>query len=407
MIKKMYFPWSDNWWKEGTIAWFCAGDYGALFSVDIGKQTCRLVSYIPECPVINFRMYPYCIKYKTKVFCLPSKGLNVWCYDLITQRWEKIVIANKERTICEMFCYNDNANEVWLREFESGRILGLNLERGEIDKEYRISMNNCGLCGEHIMGQHVLVENEIYVVNSNRIYRINPKTDEITTYPLVEVKAELFTICYDGLNFWLSGYCKEIYIWNVEKGIIKIVSQFPENFGLYLYNDNSLVDSESFFSNGLSFFGMSIPMKDHVWFIPAQANQILYMSKRDYSIQTFDVGVYKYENGHSEGKEEYVAEYTVQYVEKDRYIGMYSFKTRMSFEIDTVELCVRHYDFLFDNQTILQMGSKFCNGRKVFMENNKNLEMEMFSMMLNYKKEESNNLDSRIGQSIYNKLKEV
>lgn len=407
MTKKMYFPWSDNWWKEGASAWFCAGDYGALFSVDIDKQTCRLVSHIPECPVINFRMYPYCIKHKTKVFCLPSKGSAVWCYDLITQRWEKIAIVNKERTFCEMLCYNDNANEVWLREFETGRILGLNLQRRKIDKEYRISMDNCGLCGEHIMGQYVLVENEIYVANSNRIYRINPETDEITTYILAEVKGELFTICHDGLNFWLSGYCKEIYVWNAEKGIIKIISQFPKNFGLYLYNDNNLVDSEAFFSNGLAFFGMSIPMKDNVWYIPAQANQILFIRKQDYSIQTFDVGQYKYENHHSDEKKEYVAEYTVQYVKEDRYIGIYSFKTRVSFEIDTVELCVRNDEFLLDNQTILQIGRKYCNERRLFKENNKNRDIEIFSMMLNCKNEESKNWDLSIGRSIYNKLKKV
>lgn len=67
------FPWSDNWWIEKSKALFCGGNIGALFCVDMNNEQCEFVMQIPECDIVNFRLFSYCIKYKNIIFCLPNQ----------------------------------------------------------------------------------------------------------------------------------------------------------------------------------------------------------------------------------------------------------------------------------------------------------------------------------------------
>ena len=62
-MQNLLIPWSDNWWIEKGKAWFCAGEIGALFCVNMSNQQCECVGWIPGCSVIQYRQYSNCIKH--------------------------------------------------------------------------------------------------------------------------------------------------------------------------------------------------------------------------------------------------------------------------------------------------------------------------------------------------------
>lgn len=401
-MQDMKFPWSDNWWIEEDKAWFCAGDINALFCVDMNSGQCEFVARVPECDFRNFRLYSYCIKYGDNIFCLPNIADCIWCYDLKKEIWEKIEIGNKNQIVMSTTAYWKMGSRVWLSEDRTDRIFQVNLEKKVIEKEYHFLSS-----GSEVFDGCILVENELYCIADDKVYCINTDNADTRAYEIFDAKAGLATICYDGCNFWISGFYKEIYVWNPEQGIMKILTEFPKQFGIYNFNKSgsALVDYDSFYSTELPFFLVSIPLGKYIWYIPLQSNDILYIDKETYKINVLEI------KGERESEESlqraFNIKYLWQYIREDRYIGLYSLKRQLIFEIDTVDLDVKNQNYKLSDQAFLTIAQAdgYYDGRRMFRESEEK-EQLFFAAMLSMNSKNKINSLQNIGEFIYHTLDE-
>lgn len=397
------FPRSDNWWLEGDKAWFCAAGLCALFCVDLNSQSCELLSQIPECDTLNYAAHTYCVKYGNRVFCLPNLGEDIWCYDLLNSVWERVEMINGHQMLFCPTTYKKNEGRLWILN-SGGNIFEVNFERWSAKIRYHFTP-----CENQINGEYVLVNNRLYCVSGKCIYCFDVRNDCAIVYDVSEIKGGLLTICYDGVDFWLSGLCGEIYIWNPEKGIVNVITNFPEQFGVYNFDgENSSLINYDVCANDIGellLFTTSISLGNYIWYIPWQSNQIIFIDKKSYKV--FSLEVEEEVETNVSLKRDITAKYAVEYVLKERYIGLYSYKNRNLFEIDTVGLCVRkkNYEPNLSEDYILSRARAMVvyNKRKVLYERSE-LEQWLFSMLLKEDYRDVKNNYQNIGRVIYQTL---
>ncbi len=398
-------PWSSNWWLENDKAWFCSGETGTIFCADMNSGKCEIVAQIPEEGSERFYRYSYCIKYKNNIFCLPYLGKRIWFYDIKNRVWGKIEIKNESYLMFFPASYKQDDRQIWLLEDKTGRLFGVNLVRREVEKEYYIPRNNA--FADAYVGEYVRVGNELYCVLGDRIYRADISSTDIINYRISDVKKELYTICFDGNNFWLSGCSKEIYIWNEEQGHIKTITEFPEQFGFYHFKENEIpfLDCDSFFNTEYSLFLTSLSMGKYMWYITCRSNGIIYIDKRNYKVFYLEI------NDEKETQESIKTnflgyKFQFLYVRENRYIGIYSVKNQWIFEIDTVDLCVRKKDYGLDDQSILYLAkfTGYGSGQCIFREGRKR-DGIVFSTMIGANGEKKEKTFQNVGERIYYTLK--
>ncbi len=394
------FPWSDNWWIEDDRAWFCAGEIAALFCVDMNNWQCEFVAQIPECSFNNFRLFSYCMKYRESILCLPNMGKCIWCYDLKTLQWEKIDVESDGQIFICSFFNSKSIDKIFFWNLE-GEVFELNLVKRILEKKYSLTPKT----NEEI-GEYVLVGNELYCVLGKCVHCINIDNGKISSYVISDAKADLYTICFDGSNFWLSGFCKEIYVWNLEKGVVKIITEFPEWFGIYNFNGNqaALIDCDSFYAIEYPFFYSSVSLGKYVWFIPMQTNEIIYIDKDTYDVFVLHIDEEK-ETWESLNRHRLASKFLVEYIREERYIGLYSIKNKYVFEIDTVDLCVKDISYYLSDKTVLRILREATNysNRKILKEY-REMDRRLYSILLENNNESRENMPQNKGKLIYRAL---
>lgn len=394
-MQNIIFPWSDNWWIEEDKAWFCA-NMGALFCVDMLSGQCEIVAWIPECDANSFRLYSYCIKSDDIVFCIAKLAHSIWCYDIKKEAWKKIEVCNANELIMCMHTHKGKNDKIWLLEDRIGTVFQLDLKRQAVVPEYQ-----CARSKNMDFYEYTIVEDSIYNVSERKIFCLNKRA--ISVYEIEEAKAGLCTICYDGQNFWMSGFCKEIYIWNPKQGMIKVITEFPEQFGYYHFvkDEIPVVDSNSFHSIDFPFFINSIPMNRYIWFIPFCSDEIVYIDKENYEVHLLEI---EEERETKESIQNHIMphKYLVQYIREDRYIGLYSLRNALIFEIDTIELCVIKRNYKLTGTTMLSIleTTEGYHSKKVLKEGRK-MDDLYFSEVLKTKNSRIGNKVDSFGEMIY------
>lgn len=399
-MERKEFLWSDNWWIEDDKAYFCAGKISALFCMDMKNHQCELLDWIPECNWGEYRVYSYCIKYGDVIFCLPHRGNAVWGYDMITKSWKKTELIHKNNLITCMNFDMHNSKKVWMVEINQGKIYEFDLEKKAVGNSYAVERHE-----SECIGQYVFIENTLYCTSGRRISRINIFNSDSYAYEVPGVKADLYNICYDGHNFWLSGYYKEIYVWNSEQGTIKVIDKFPERFGVYLFEKDKfpLTDCGSLNSGIVPFFIDAISLGKYVWFIPFQSNEILYIDKETYEIHILEAE----DEQETEGSlDDHVMmhKYLVEYIRGNRYIGLYSLKNHNIFEIDAVELSVKNVDYSFSERTLQILAGEFYKEKKILYESSQR-DKNIFSILLRSNCRTMGELMENVGSKIHHALK--
>ncbi len=394
-------PLSDNWWIEDGKAWFCSEELCALFCMDLHSQTCEFVSQIPGCNIWSYGFYTYCIKYENMVFCIPKLGENIWIYNLESELWEKMKMANG----CQMlFCartYRKNDSMIWLLN-SSGNVFEVNLKKRAAQNVYNILT-----CKNQLIGEYVRVGDRLYCVSGKCVYCIDVRNYSTITYEMPDVKMGLLTICYDGIDFWLSSLSNEIYVWNPKSGILKVIVDFSQWSGknnivgerCFLMEDHLYFDE----IDELLHFTTSISAGKYIWYMPWLTNQIIYIDKRNYEIFSLDI------NGEA-GTEanlrmDRTAKYLAAYILEDRYIGIYSYKSRKLFEIDTTALCVREKTYTLNEDFVLKATKAMVayNEQKILNERVE-LEQRLFIMLLDKNESAERKNIKNIGRLIYQSI---
>lgn len=346
------FVWSDGWWVEGSNAWFVDGVSNVLFYVDLDTGRCEKICRTPDLCESAYRWTPFCLKCGREIFCIPGIGQSIWIYNLDDKLFTEINI-DKPKGL-------QLASQFWIRGDEI-LIVPSNWDKIiEISISQKVIKNYYTVCEEDTVRKSVMAGDSIYMVSSgdSRIYQFDLTTKETKAYILPDVKKKLSTICFDGEKFWLSGYQKEIYIWDKVNDKVVTVDIFPANFEM-----NDLKDTADIKANcavngvKLPVFKYSIAVGQYIWFLPIRADKIIYADKETAVLSVFEI----YDEDETEESIFLrqlwtIANYLLEYVRDDRYIGLFSAKSGRILEIDAQELSYQWKDYYLEDKLFFQCG---------------------------------------------------
>ena len=339
------YLWGDKWGVENSRAWFVTGKFNVLISVDMATDQFKIVAALPG-GLNVFRQNSNCIKCENTIFCMPDKGNCIWCFDLFTKEFQKIEIINPEYLSVGIGDFWRCEGIIWAVSGGLKQILEIDIKKKKVVGYYKITTQedeNIAKCAKD--------RNYIYITSASkgRIYIFNIEKRELKVQELSVVKDGLRTISVDGEKIWLSGYKKEIYMWNQKKNKVEFLNDFPLNFGIYNLDgkEKPLLDCEATKYDTFTFLE-SIDLGGYIWLIPFQTSQILYINKDTNEINTFEI---EGEDEDSIKNREMNCKYVLQYVYNDRYIGLYSIKNKVVYEIDvyTMELSIRMFTIDLEN----------------------------------------------------------
>ncbi len=342
MNRSDILPWSNNWWLEDNKAWFIIGEKNILCCFNMNNKECEVMVNIPDRCSAKFRSVLYCMKYQNDVYCFPVSGKSIWVYNIESDIFSEIAIEN---------IYNEplEIHDFW--EFD-GKIFALSLKLGqifEINTKEKMIENYYILCKEGGIARSVKVGTTIYSLSGKfeKIYKFDLVTREIVTNKFPHIGRKYNTICFDGKNFWMGGYRKEIYLWNEEKNTLDIYSGFSQG-DLSMAHDANYISEE----NDMPVFLFFVTAGKYNWFIPSQMDEIIYVERESHKLFTFIIAEEMQSKEGSPGKEEVNTRYILEYVRENRYLGLFSIKNNQIVEIDTEKLTYRWCNYFIGNRSL-------------------------------------------------------
>ena len=355
--------WTDRIWTEGNKGWFVLAAKNALFEMDMELSECKLLTILPD--FTKWRSNPTCIKYKNHILCMPDHGENIWDYDIETGNMDPIHILQDDTKEVRSV-YHWIVEDIMYAVSNSWKqVIVIDLQKREVIERVSIADESV------VFGQSILVENSIYTVSqsSSNIYEYNIDEKCVTVHDLNNISSNLFTIVYDGNNFWLSGTCKEIYVWNKAANVVEVIQEFPDDLGKYLFekNDKDVLDCQSF-DLGERIFAYSINSKRYMWFVPYNTNKILYVNKGNYHVSVLEIGE-EIETRETLSSRIWYDKFFAQYIENGKLLNLYSMKNKKFLEIDMDECTWRYKNVEIDlNKGICGVRNKDIIKEVIFSE---------------------------------------
>lgn len=388
--KQDTFIWSENWWIEGDNAWFIEGGCNILFCVNLRTQECEEAIDIPDTCSNKYKLTPYCIKHGNVIFCIPGIGQYIWVYHLEDRLFSRIVLDKQEEMqwAVEIWKWRD---AIFLVLDRLNKIIELDAVEGRITNSYTI-------CDTSIV-RSTMAEDSIFLLSSesDMIYRFECDSKHVKTYKLPDIGKKYFNISFDGEIFWLSGYGKEVYTWNQANNCLTVLDQFPENF--IVYDHISVLDGELEHNEMPTFFYVKVVGK-YVWFIPTQANKIIYVDRSSGIVNVFEIYGENDTKGSVLSWTEGLFQYLWEYVREDRFIGLFSAENNRIVEIDTEKMEYQWKDYCISNKCIQQC-SRIFNG--IYVEGTM-LHYKLYQERLQILDYTGGSMSNSIGREIFKSL---
>jgi hypothetical protein len=385
--------WSDKWCVEDNKAWLVPGNYNILFCVDMLRNRYTIITALPNYFYSEFRQNSNCIKCGNTIFCMPNTADCIWCYDLNTVDFQKIVLVNPDNVRLMMIDFWKCENLLWVVSMGLKQIIEIDIKKKEVIDYYNITDQE-----DEAIARSVKWDKNIYSVSGSkgRIYVFNIETKKVKVKEFPVVKNGLRTISVEGGKIWLSGYKREIYVWDEDENDINTLS-LPCNFGIYNFDgkQEQFLDCKTTEYDTAAFLE-SINVGNYIWFIPFQTNQILYVNKDTNQINTFEIEEEE-EDEKSIKNREMNCKYLLQYVYDDRYIGLYSFKNKVVYEVDayTMKLKTRIVTLNIGDSTIIP--------KSWILQESKDVERALFRKLIELNGENILKKE-KIGMKVYNYL---
>lgn len=393
------FTWGDNWQIEGDKTWFVSGMYNILFRMDLRTKECELAVCIPEEAPSKFRLTPYCLKCENSIFCMPDNGAAIWIYDIKKNNFSKITLNNPNKVRLKVYDFWKYENKLFAVSNGLGQIIEIDIIKKKIEK-YHI------LCDEGKIEKSIKAGTKIYSLSSvsNEVYQFDLNTKKIMTYKIPNIERKFSTFCFDGEKFWLSGYRKEIYVWDMEKNTVKTIGGFPGEFGIYNFAKDTEGEVDCIAEEYEQPVFLNVVAVDrNIWFLPYQANKIIYMDKENNKLHVFEV------DDENETKQSLLertslwSKYILEYIREDRYIGLFSVKNNCILEIDALQKKSESKKYVLGNQCMQQITQMYAGS--ILYEDR--FSKEVFkTALLNRSGEEKNkiSMNTNTGLRIYEEM---
>lgn len=371
-----YFPtfcWSDQWWIEGTQAWFVTAEKNVLMQYDMEKEIGKVLGKVPSAD--GLRWNPECMKYNDEIVCFPDRGKHVWIYSLKTHEWEKITIwkgegENKRKT-CQ-YILRDGSN-IYFVSRGLGQLYILDMGTKQI-AEYDINIihkNNSGIEFKGLSNGVVIGRYIFWAFNETSYILMMDRYNHECTVRKLELEVQIRRIQADKDNIWIVGLDKSVYVWQPRTNALERVSNFPTTFGGYMREDDNWAISlknEKFLK---PLFGVPVINEGFVWLIPWYGTEILYIDKRTLKIHNFLI---RDEESNVDSLNMLKCRYLINYVREERYIGIFSSKTGRQIEIDTREKKYRNINILIEKKDL--------KGFNPIIERNKDMLITLLTQMV-------------------------
>lgn len=322
-------------------AWAMGVNINGLFQLSLEHGEYELLTCFPDgYGFFGYAISDKCHKYKNNIFCFPCRGNMIWVYDLINKKMDMIPLEYGKSVEIGISMVVEESNTLFAVANGLNMILEINAEKKKVLNNIEIFRDenyiNTSFTG-------VVVDKKLYfiVTNKNKVCEFDLETKYIHLYSINEDK-EINTISYDGKYFWLSGNTKEIFRWNKNKDEIYVVSDFPPDFGRYEVdekNDFFICYKEKY---SQPIFRSSICVGNAIWFIPHETNQIIYIEKDTFKLNSFFIEEEK--ENKSTWQRESRTKYRLQYILKNQYIFLYSYKNKRYLKIDAVKFTFEYID---------------------------------------------------------------
>lgn len=338
------FPWCDNWWLEDNKAWFIIGVRNILCCFNLDNHECEVMVSIPDVLSTRFRAVSKCMKYQDEVYCFPIYGNSIWVYSIEDGFFTEITIENPSEDCPEIHDFWEYNGKIFAVSIGFGQILIINTEEKKIENYYVI-------CKEGGIARSVKAGTAIYSLSniSEKIYEFDLITREVAVYDLPQIGRKYNMICFDGANFWLSGYQEELYLWNKEKNIINIYPYSPKGTCRCDSKENISNNAENISEEyEMPVFLYSVKVGKYSWFIPFQMSGIVYVDKENQKHSVFEIECE--ESFLNEG--EIKGSYILEYVKDNRYLGLFSIMNNQILEIDSEKLTYRWCDYQLGDKSI-------------------------------------------------------
>ena len=391
--------WGDNWWIEDDKAWFVWGLTDILCYLDLRTHEYVLLECIPDKSPIKFRLTPYCMKFRDDIYCMPVYGKSIWIYNTDNAEFNKIGIPVPDGellNICDFWQYE---NKLYMVSNGLGQII-------EIDPAVKRVENYYDLHDRGYLSKSVKTDTAIYCLSGDLgiVYQFNLIKKEVSQYKLPDIGRKFNTFCFDGEKFWLSGFQKEIYVWDRDVNKVITVDGFPEGFGIYDFSketdevENCIADKYEKFT-----FLHAEAVGENVWFIPYCTNKIIYVNKHTYQLHAFEIDEETETRESILERSSLVYKYLFDYVKDDRYLGLFSIKNKCILEIDTAELKYEYkrYDYHISDKYIKEYAASHNN---LFSENDM-WSRKVYSSMIQMRNHDTFYMESEsTGANIYEVL---
>lgn len=326
--------WSDKWHIEDNVAWFIYGETNILFERNLMTGTVIAISKIPDAEGIRWN--GDCIKYNNQIYCFPNRGTKLWIFSLETKEWEGIVIEKQvdKRMACQFVCVDDRS--AWFVSRGGCKLYKLDLDNKtildyslvlELFKNKKVSMD--GLSNGVVYGRIIYFAG----LETNIILMFDMDSKQVS-YKRLPIDDKFMRIQKVEDEFYIVGLKKAIYIWNLEKDMIKSIYDFPTEFGIYTLQKNGMHKKDYVSEcNDSPLFCEPVAANENVWFVPWTGTEILYQNK-----ETLELQIYEMEEENTECLEENAialsCKYLLNYIRDNRYLGLYSVKNGCQLEID-------------------------------------------------------------------------
>lgn len=360
----MELPESCGWYLEGCVGWFVACVTNILYKYDIQRKILYIVSYIPT---ENHGPYqnPFCMKSGDVIYCFPEFESSIWCYNLVSKEWREIELCEKTEPAMT-FLLGEYRGECYFFSSTSAKLYALNLKSGMIQS---YSMDVQVTCAYYIHG--ILSNGRIYlVIGGTSIYEFDLETCCQEVYDFPDLDDILFRIEAEGDKLWIIGKKKRVYVWERGDKKLKVLTDFPSNIILYDYEKKKRIVEFDGNAEGLFVFNSIHYLENKIWLIPLSANSILYFDKNDMHIRSFDImDEEETEETMELSLRRIASKFTLLYIWKERYLGVYSHKNKQLIEIDTLEMNYQKVDCAMDEYSLFQMPiQKFHEDRNELMQ---------------------------------------
>lgn len=356
--------WTDSIFSEGENGWYIGSDYNVLFQLNFRTGNCKFISELINCKVIDFRTYSFCIKVDHYLYCFPDTKSNIIIFDLLTKDQEVLPIRNPyKKRISSIFGGKKN-NKIYVILSGLGEIIEIDTIDKKIIKYHQIADE------ELIRTESILINNSIVCASkwNSRLYEFNIDTYNVIVHEIPEVEFIIHTICYDGHNCWITGNERKICAYNWKEKKINAVVELPQELTVYNLNSkNELFMTKENPEKEFGFFWRSINTVDRVWFIPFRANKIIYVDKNNFKVNIFDIPN-EDENANT-WKRNMDQKYVVEYVLRDNLIGIYSFKNKCIYEINSDTLSVERKEYYTELADINLISKRMLSENGYILEN--------------------------------------